>query len=139
MFKTSFINKKYFFYLNYQLMMNLFKNYFIILFLFLFSTRISGQPELNDLSLSDLFDIKTSSATGSAQSISEAPAIIDVITREDIKKHRYSSVIEAVNDLPGFHLTTNHVNENLSLRGINSGMRSGSRNIKIMINGQSIL
>jgi outer membrane receptor for ferrienterochelin and colicins len=109
----------------------------------LFTTSAMASNQLEDqllysFNLDDLLNIEIVSATQEKQPISKAPAVIDVITATDIQKFRFHSIAEALSTLPGFYFSTDHVNDALSLRGINGGLRSGSRNIKVMINSQPI-
>lgn len=91
-----------------------------------------------DIPLEDLLDMEVTTASKKGQKLSEAPAVIDVITSRDIILHNYQSVGEALNALPGVFVTTDHVNQNVSFRGINSGRNGQSQTIKVMIDGQSV-
>nr|MDQ3234986.1 hypothetical protein [Pseudobdellovibrionaceae bacterium] len=57
----------------------------------------------NDLSLDAILDLKVETATKSAQKITEAPAIISVVTAEDIMFWGYRSVGEALETVPGLY------------------------------------
>nr|WP_256489569.1 TonB-dependent receptor [Pleionea sp. CnH1-48] len=72
------------------------------------------------------------------QKQSEAPAVISVITREDIKNWNYRSVADALQQVPGFYGVDDFVSVNFGVRGSNGGLRAYSRNLKVMINGQSV-
>jgi iron complex outermembrane receptor protein len=88
--------------------------------------------------LRPLLDTVVVTATKQTQTIAAAPAIISVVTDEQIKRWGYRTVAEALERLPGLYLITDHVNHNLGIRGINGGMRAGSRIVKLMIDGQPV-
>jgi iron complex outermembrane receptor protein len=88
--------------------------------------------------LRPLLDTVVVTATKQTQTIAAAPAIISVITDEQIKRWGYRTVAEVLERLPGLYLITDHVNHNLGIRGINGGMRAGSRIVKLMIDGQPV-
>ncbi|HKP95745.1 MAG TPA: TonB-dependent receptor [Fibrobacteria bacterium] len=97
-----------------------------------------GELRAGDLSLNDLMGLKISSAAKVSQSLGESPAVISVITAKQIQARGYLSVGEALEDLPGFDLITDHGNLNFGVRGINSGAQAGSRIIKVMIDYQPV-
>ncbi|MFC1650875.1 TonB-dependent receptor plug domain-containing protein [Candidatus Latescibacterota bacterium] len=89
-----------------------------------------------ELSLAELGNIKVVSATKKEQNINEAPAIISIITRQQINERGYMTVGEALNGVAGLYPLHDRYQSNLGLRGINGGMRAWSRIIKVMIDGQ---
>ncbi|MDA3780791.1 MAG: TonB-dependent receptor [Bacteroidales bacterium] len=117
-----------------------------LLFLLLISSytlysQISDSSKTYDLfemSLDDLMNIDIVSATGQNQSINDAPSIISVITSKQIQKKAYRSVAEAVNSIAGIDIITDHYMPNLGIRGVNSGVRTYSRLIKVMVDGQNV-
>ncbi|MBC7542320.1 MAG: TonB-dependent receptor [Candidatus Sericytochromatia bacterium] len=98
----------------------------------------SAAPESEEFTLDDFLSGNVVSATKTAQTLREAPAIIEVITRRDIRERQYHSVAEAVRTVPGFAVLYDYANYNVGVRGINGGLRAGSRIIKVMINNQPI-
>ncbi len=78
------------------------------------------------------------SASKSAQSIEEAPAVISVITAEDIRRASYRSVGEALRSVPGVYLVDDKLKGNLGVRGISGGARGWSSIVKVLINGQPV-
>ena len=76
--------------------------------------------------------------TKSKQKTSETPSILSLITKQDIEDNGYNSIPEALNSIPGFYMTYDNYNYNLSIRGINGGIRGWNRVLKIMINGKNI-
>ncbi len=93
---------------------------------------------LVDLPLEDLLEITIATASKTDQKLTQAPAIISVITARQIETRGYRSIAEVLQNVPGFDLITDHLLANIGLRGINSGMQAWSRNVKIMIDGQAI-
>jgi vitamin B12 transporter len=61
----------------------------------------------NLFSAQSLDTITVTSATKSTQSIKDVTSNIDVITKEEIEEKHYSSVVEALNTIPGISITSN--------------------------------
>ena len=101
------------------------------------SSDDSGTTQLDLAALMDL-DSQVTSATKIAQSISEAPAIITVISREGMIERGYETVAEALGALPGFFVNSDYVLPDAGVRGISGELRGGSRLIKVMINGHPV-
>jgi len=93
---------------------------------------------LGELSLEDLLNIEVETATKTAEKSSLSPAIMTVVTSQDIDNYGYSSVAEALSHVASFVDNYDLAVHNFGVRGINSGVRSGSRTIKFMIDGQAI-
>ena len=98
----------------------------------------SSTSILFELSLEDLMDIEIVSAVRQNQNITDAPSIVSVITENQIKERGYLSVDEALNSIAGLDVITDYYQPNLGIRGINGGLRSWSRLVKVMIDGQSV-
>ncbi|MCP4134947.1 MAG: TonB-dependent receptor [bacterium] len=96
------------------------------------------QEELDFYSLESMINAEIVSATKKKQKISEAPAIITVITAQQIKDRGYQTVGEALESVAGMDMLHDHVRFNAGIRGINGGMRGGSKIIKLMIDGQPV-
>jgi iron complex outermembrane receptor protein len=79
-----------------------------------------------------------SAAKGERQSLADAPAIISVVTGDEIRALGYRSVAQALEAIPGFYAVDDRVAANFGVRGINGGLRAYSRIIKVMINGQPV-
>ncbi len=60
---------------------------------------------LFDFSLDELLNMKITSASKFDESLSETPATIMVITKDDIARRGYISLADVFNDLPGFDLS----------------------------------
>ena len=93
--------------------------------------------DLFNMSFDDLMDIKVVSASKKEQQISEAPAIMTVITALQIKERGYESLAEALRSVPGLSIWDDNLISSINIRGFNS-VRGWSRTIKIMINGQPV-
>lgn len=91
-----------------------------------------------DLPLQDLLEINVVTASGHTQSFKEAPAILSVITADEIARWQYQSVGEALQQVPGIHCINDYVSLNCGVRGINGGLKGYSKVLKVMIDGQPI-
>lgn len=60
------------------------------------------------------------SAAGFEQNIAEAPASISVVTRKELEKQSYTSVIDAVKNIPGVFVTGGGNQRDISIRGMSS-------------------
>ncbi len=76
-----------------------------------------------------------SSATKTQLKLTETPAIVSVITAAMMQDRGYRSVGEALRALAGITLNEDLIVPDVSMRGINSGLRGGSSILKVMING----
>ncbi len=112
----------------------------LVVFFFFFGLAYAQTEEVDifDLSFEELANIKIISATQREQTIGEAPAIISIITRQEIKDRGYQTVGEALNSVAGLDPLHDRFQYNLGIRGINGGMRAWSRIVKLMIDGQPV-
>jgi len=94
--------------------------------------------KLFELTLEDLMDVDIVSAVRQSQNIIDAPSIVSVITPNQIKERGYTSVSEALKNVAGLDFITDHFQPNMGIRGINGGVRSYSRLVKVMIDGQNV-
>jgi len=74
--------------------------------------------ELIALDLDKIMDIKV--ATDTPKELAEAPSVISIITEEDIKATGAKTLAEAIQGVPGIHVTESHLRSHTmySLRGI---------------------
>ncbi len=101
----------------------------------------AGAPEgdaLDDLDLVKLLNIEVSTATKTAESLDEAPAVITVVTQADIRRWGYQSVAEVLTHTVGFYLIDDHILPNVGVRGMTGGLGAESGVIKVMIDGRSV-
>ncbi|MDB5101575.1 MAG: TonB-dependent receptor [Cyanobacteria bacterium RYN_339] len=102
------------------------------------ASATEGTAEGEELDLEALFNTQVEVATKKAQSLSEAPAVVTVITAEDIRERGYTSVADALRAVPGFYLVDDHLLPSLGVRGVPSGQRAWSRIVKVMLDGTPI-
>lgn len=83
-------------------------------------TLQSAQAEpvdLSGLSLEQLLDVKVTSACKYEQHTSEAPSAVQIITREEIRRHGWRTLSEALLTLPGIYIGSDHAYDYLGARG----------------------
>ena len=136
------MNKQEFFKINLKFYLNLVSNsiYFLFVYLIVFVPNY-GYSQNNDslyiydLNLTQLSKIKISTVSKSAQSISEIPASVSIITEAQIKENGYFTLEEALSDLPGFQFR--------NILGFNSyvfqrGITSQNNLILVLIDGVQV-
>jgi iron complex outermembrane receptor protein len=90
------------------------------------------------MDLLQLLNVEVSTASKTAERVADAPAIITVITAEEIARWGYRSVAEALQHVTGFYLIDDHVLPNAGVRGVAGGLGAESGSIKVMIDGASV-
>jgi iron complex outermembrane receptor protein len=85
---------------------------------------------LADLSLEELMDIPVYGVSKYPQKLSEAPASVTVVTREDIKRYGYRTLADILRSVPGFFITNDRNYEYLGIRGFN---RPGDYNSRFLL------
>ncbi len=68
--------------------------------------QVGNNPDLNDLTLEQLAEVRVYSASRRLTSIDKAPSVVTVVTDEDIKRRGYKTLHELLGDVPGFHNLT---------------------------------
>ncbi|TBU76540.1 TonB-dependent receptor [Pseudomonas daroniae] len=68
----------------------------------------------------ELDSVRVVSAAGFEQNIADAPASISVVSREELEKQSYTSVIDAVKNIPGVYVTGGGNSQDISIRGMTS-------------------
>ena len=91
-----------------------------------------------DLSLEQLRNVKVLTATKTATPYYDAPAIITLVTQDDIARYGYLTVGDALAHKAGFVESNDRLNHNFGVRGISVGAQSASRGMKILLDGQAI-
>lgn len=71
-------------------------------------------------------------ASGFEQNIAEAPASISVITREQLEEQSYTSVIDAMKNVPGVYVTGGGNQQDITIRGM------GSEYTLVLVDGRPI-
>jgi iron complex outermembrane receptor protein len=103
-----------------------------------FVGSVSAEADIKNLLEMDLDEIlKVNVATGTSKAISEAPSIVSVITQEDIKAMGATTLAEAVEQIPGLHVS-NSVNRLTSLFGIRGIRNNNTPNVLVLIDGVNI-
>lgn len=98
---------------------------------------VASPEELEALLLSQA-RTESSAIAGREESRATAPANIQIISFEQIAQRRYRSVAEALADVPGLYIIDDLVIPSVGVRGITGGVGSGSRIVRVMINGVQI-
>ena len=92
--------------------------------------------DLTQLSVDDLAKIQVTSASKKAESLSEAPAAIYVLTNEAIRDGGFTTLPEALRTVPGLYVVqTNSHSWQVSTRGF-SGI--DNRKMLVLVDGRSV-
>jgi iron complex outermembrane receptor protein len=100
--------------------------------------RAEEADAVQGLDLVRLLNVEVSTATKTAESLDEAPAVITVVTQDDIRRWGYQSLAEVLSHTVGFYLTDDHILPNVGVRGMSGGLGAESGVIKVMIDGTSV-
>ena len=100
--------------------------------------RCEDQPramgdDLNDLSLEELMQVKVErvvTASLFSQRVTEAPASMTVITRDEILKYGYRTLADVLSSVPGLYVT---YDRNYSYLGVGGFSRPGDFNSRILL------
>ncbi|MHB8874485.1 MAG: TonB-dependent receptor plug domain-containing protein, partial [Myxococcaceae bacterium] len=91
---------------------------------------------IEEIDLESLLDLPTVTASGGReQKRSLAAASVTVVTREEIGLHGWRSLAEVFASTLGFYLIDDLVHPSVGVRGVTGGLSTGTRIIKVMING----
>jgi iron complex outermembrane receptor protein len=96
-----------------------------------------GDRSVDELDLVKLLNVQVSTATKTSESMEEAPAVITVVTRDDIHRWGYRNIGEVLSHCVGFFAVDDHIQPNVAVRGMNGGLGAESGAIKVMIDGRS--
>lgn len=94
------------------------------------AAALNQSDDLSELSLEDLMKVEVSSASKFAQSSSQAPSAVQVLTAEDIRRHGWSTLAEALDSLPGLYASSDRAFGFLGARGF---MVSGDYNMRFLL------
>lgn len=91
--------------------------------------------DIMNMSLDELFKIKVLTADREPDQISNTPASVLVVSREEIEVYGYQSLVEILESIPGFYYIDDYGDsgEKFGIRGFWSDV--GNNNIMIMVNG----
>jgi len=90
------------------------------------------------LDLEFLLEQTVVSSTKVEQRSAEAPAVVTVVTAEEIQQRGYSSLSELLRWVPGFYDVYDGVTHNIGVRGINGGIDAAGDLLKVMIDGHPV-
>ncbi len=98
------------------------------------SEKEKKTEELFKMSLDEILNVKIKTAGKTDKKISDIPASVVLITREDIESYGYSTLIEVLENIPGLYGINNYEEDgaNFGVRGFWSGVPND--NIIIMVN-----
>jgi iron complex outermembrane receptor protein len=101
---------------------------------------LESGDEMMDLDLETLLEtpIEVWTATKTKQTLDEAPAIVTVVTKEDIRRLGFRSLAEVLQNTVGFYVVDDHMLPNLGIRGVAGGFMGESGTVKVMIDGRSV-
>ncbi|MDO8650674.1 MAG: TonB-dependent receptor [Undibacterium sp.] len=97
----------------------------------------TGSDDLTDLSLEDLMKVVVVSASKFAQTSTQAPSAVQVLTAEDIRLHGWRTLAEALGSLPGLYASNDRAFGFLGARGF---MVPGDYNMRflLLLDGQPL-
>lgn len=72
----------------------------------------------SDQEATELDTVRVTSAAGFEQNIADAPASISVISAEELNKKSYTSITDAIKNIPGLYMTGGGAMEDISIRGM---------------------
>jgi outer membrane receptor for ferrienterochelin and colicin len=87
-------------------------------------------PDLSQVSLEQLGNIKVYSASKHLQSAGDAPSSVTVITADDIQQHGYRTLAGVLQTVRGFFVTNDR---NYSSIGVRGSARPGDYNTRILL------
>jgi outer membrane receptor protein involved in Fe transport len=91
-----------------------------------------------ELSLEQLRNVKVQTATKTATPLYATPAVVTLITADDIARYGYRTLAEALSHVAGFVESDDELNHNFGVRGSSAGAQSASRGIKLLLDGQPV-
>jgi outer membrane receptor for ferrienterochelin and colicins len=98
----------------------------------------ADESQFASMDLEALLEVRVVTATKTETKLSDAPAIISVVSRDDIARWGYQNMAEALQHIVGFYVIDDHVTPNVGVRGIAGGMFGESQTVKFMIDGHSV-
>jgi hypothetical protein len=66
------------------------------------------------------------------------PAIVEVVSRQQIEEWGYQSIAEVLSKAVGFYVVDDHILPNVAVRGVSGGLLADSGVIKVLIDGRSV-
>jgi outer membrane receptor for ferrienterochelin and colicin len=99
----------------------------------LFAQEQQREEDIEDFSLEDLLNVEITTAGKQAEKISEVPASVVLVTRDDIEKYGYRTLEEVLENIPGLYKTNDFTAVNFGVRGF--WTPEPQRNVVILVNG----
>src|SRR5436309_1376666 len=94
--------------------------------------------ELELFSLESQMEQSVSTSTKTEQRAAQTPAVITVVTAEEIQQRGYTSLADVLRAVPGFYDVYDGVHHNVGVRGISGGEDADGNVIKLMIDGHPV-
>ena len=91
---------------------------------------LADAGELAQLSLDDLLRVEVHSASRYAQPLADSPASVTVIGQDELRRHNYRNLAEALSTVRGVYLSNDRNYSYLGVRGFN---RPGDYNSRILL------
>ncbi len=98
----------------------------------------SDLQALSAMSLEEILNVVIISAVKKEQRVEDAPSVVSVITESQLRAFAFRTVADALRQVPGLYVRDDLLHPNVSMRGIDAGLRAWSRNIKVMIDGRPV-
>ncbi|MHB8420775.1 MAG: TonB-dependent receptor plug domain-containing protein [Myxococcales bacterium] len=98
-------------------------------------------PENSEEQLLDLgyqLEQQVVSSTKTAERAVQTPAVVTVITGDEMRARGYTCLADALRWVPGFYDVNDLVTHNVGVRGINGGVGAAGDVVKVMIDGQPV-
>ena len=108
----------------------------ILPILLLVSACLAQTTDLTDLSIEDLANVKVTSVSKKAESLSGAPAAIFVLTGEDIRRGGFTTLPEALRTVPGLYVVQINPHQwQVSARGFGD---LNNNKMLVLVDGRSV-
>ncbi|MCP5102644.1 MAG: TonB-dependent receptor plug domain-containing protein, partial [bacterium] len=108
------------------------------LFSFVVNTPLLAQEkeeeveDVMDMALEDLLNVEITTAGKTAEKISDIPASVVLVTRDDIEKYGYQTLAEVLENIPGLYQTDDYYAKNFGVRGF--WTVDPQRNVIVLVN-----
>jgi iron complex outermembrane receptor protein len=106
--------------------------------LFAAAGRAEGPSELDLFALDSQLEAQVVSSTKTQTRGAQAPAVVTVISAEELQARGYSSLADVLRVVPGFYDVFDLTTHNVGVRGINGGLYAAGNVIKVMIDGHPV-
>jgi len=94
--------------------------------------------ELELFSLESQMEQSVSTSTKTEQRAAQTPAVVTVVTSDEIQARGYTSLADVLRAVPGFYDVYDGVHHNIGVRGVNGGENAAGNVIKLMIDGHPV-